>query len=258
MVKKALLVGICYKGTPNELNGCINDVTEMRDLLINAFGYHPDNINLLTDDTQIKPTKTNILQAMKHLVRGASTKDVLCMCFSGHGTQFADKSRDESQGFDDAIYTLDDDVIIDDDLLSVITNLNGAHISMFFDCCHSGTMGDLPYNLRYNGITIGNKPQFQLWTEKSKPINGTACMFAGCLDTQTSADSQFKRTNNEYVSNGAFTYMLLQAVKQYNGKNPTNRNVLIDVYNKLSQDGYDQIPQFSCSKMRFFDAPFTL
>jgi hypothetical protein len=72
---------------------------------------------------------------------------------------------------------------------------------MFFDCCHSGTICDLSYNLRYKGLNISKKPLYDVWTEHSKNIKGNVCMFAGCLDYQTSADSSFPKTNNEYDNN---------------------------------------------------------
>ena len=58
--KKALLIGINYVDTPNQLNGCINDVNSIWER-ISKNGF--DNINILTDYTSIKPNKTNILNA---------------------------------------------------------------------------------------------------------------------------------------------------------------------------------------------------
>jgi len=34
MTKRALLVGINYRGTRSELNGCINDVTQVTDFYL--------------------------------------------------------------------------------------------------------------------------------------------------------------------------------------------------------------------------------
>jgi hypothetical protein len=55
--KKALLVGINYRNTESELNGCINDIINMKDVLITKFGYSIDDITVITDDTEIKPTR---------------------------------------------------------------------------------------------------------------------------------------------------------------------------------------------------------
>ena len=61
-MKKALLIGINYVGTENELNGCINDVKNMKTMLIDKLGYKSQNITMLTDETTKKPTKSNILK----------------------------------------------------------------------------------------------------------------------------------------------------------------------------------------------------
>ena len=38
-MKKALLIGINYTGTANELNGCINDVMNMKTALIDKYEF---------------------------------------------------------------------------------------------------------------------------------------------------------------------------------------------------------------------------
>ena len=60
-MKYALLIGINYRGSPSELNGCINDVLKIKDELINKFGYESQNITLLTEDTVQKPTAQAII-----------------------------------------------------------------------------------------------------------------------------------------------------------------------------------------------------
>ncbi len=253
MVKKALLIGINYKGTENELNGCINDCHHIKELLMKSFDYDEKNIICLTDDTEIKPTKTNILLSFKNLLKNVDKNDTLCFFYSGHGTQVKDIHNDETTGFDDAIYTLDNDIIIDDDILDILTHLNGAHITLFFDCCHSGTMCDLEFNTRYKGRIY--KPQFETWSEKSKPINGNVCMFSGCLDKQTSADTEFNIGNKTTENDGAFTYMLLQCIKEQK-QNVTNKELLINLHNHLKKNKFEQIPQFSCSSSNLFDSQF--
>jgi hypothetical protein len=38
----------------------------------------------------------------------------------------------------------------------------------------------------------------------------------------------------------------------------TNRKLLVDLYDNLHKHGYDQVPQFSCSRMKLLDSSFTL
>ena len=57
--KKALLIGINYIGTQNQLYGCISDVNSIKDR-IKKEGFN--DIKELTDLTSEKPTRDNILK----------------------------------------------------------------------------------------------------------------------------------------------------------------------------------------------------
>nr|XP_027120415.1 metacaspase-9-like [Coffea arabica] len=58
MGKLAFLVGCCYLNTEDALKGCYNDVDAMQDLLINRFGFHRNDVIVLTDmpNSPLKPT----------------------------------------------------------------------------------------------------------------------------------------------------------------------------------------------------------
>lgn len=84
--RKALLIGINYLGQPNQLRGCINDVTQMSIFLHNVHGYRREDMVILTDDQRnpmSQPTKANILRAMRWLVQNAKPHDSLFFHFSG-------------------------------------------------------------------------------------------------------------------------------------------------------------------------------
>lgn len=257
-MKKALLIGIDYINTDYQLAGCINDVTDINTTLISKYGYMQNNITILTDNTTIQPTKINILNALNNLINNSLPTDILCFYYSGHGTQIRDTTGHEISNFNDALYTLDAQLILDYDILTILTNLKGASLSMFFDCCHSGTICDLPCNIRYNGSNINNKSLFTIWTENSKNIIGNVFMFAGCLDVQTSSDSLFPKTNNQCCDNGAFTYSLLTILNNNTSLNITNRTLLLTLYNKLNTLGFSQIPQFSCNNIKSLDNIFNI
>ena len=66
--KKALLIGINYFGQSRELNGCVNDVANMKKLILTR-GYKESaaHMRVLTDDSRIptnQPTKRNIIEGM--------------------------------------------------------------------------------------------------------------------------------------------------------------------------------------------------
>ena len=52
MGKRAVLVGCNYPGTNAALNGCVNDVKSINNLLTNRFGFSPDDIQILIDTDQ--------------------------------------------------------------------------------------------------------------------------------------------------------------------------------------------------------------
>ncbi|KAL0961023.1 hypothetical protein HGRIS_006015 [Hohenbuehelia grisea] len=193
--KKALCIGINYRGQPNELRGCINDARHVRDFLIRRYGYKGEDIVLLSDDSHDPrkiPTKRNILDAMKWLVRSARPDDSLFFHYSGHGGQTPDLDGDEVDGYDEVIYPLDfkqkghitDDVMHD---IMVKPLPKGCRLTGLFDCCHSGTVLDLPYIYSSSGRLKGSHISSKARKSKSTPAD--VISFSGCKDGQTSADT---------------------------------------------------------------------
>ena len=84
---------------------------------------------------------------------GVRPGDYLFFHYSGHGGQQTDKDGDESDGKDETLVPLDYQTagqITDDELhkLLVARLPHGAHMTVVCDCCHSGTILDLPYVYR--------------------------------------------------------------------------------------------------------------
>lgn len=244
MVKRALLIGINYVKTANELNGCINDVNNVKKCLIEVFQYSTENIKLMSDNelTTLRPTKQNILTQLSTIVNLTKTGDTLFIHYSGHGTQVLSLNLDEIFNLDglmrdDAIVPLDfgtSGFIVDDDLRKNIVEKvpNGAKLRVFLDCCHSGTGLDLPYNYK-----IG-----ETFTKmyNSLPNNLDCVLISGCKDSQTSADA--------YVGGvwaGALTRALLPLLKNSKTVPTTWKQLLMLVRHSLLIGGYSQIPLLS-------------
>ena len=108
---------------------------------------------ILTDDQRnpaAQPTRANITRAMQWLVNGAQPNDNLFFHFSGHGGQTEDLDGDEEDGYDETIYPVDfkqAGMITDDEMhfLMVKPLPPGCRLTAIFDCCHSGSALDLPY-----------------------------------------------------------------------------------------------------------------
>jgi hypothetical protein len=244
-MKKALLIGINYTSTPDvQLNGCIDDVVNMRNTLIDAYDYESANITLLRDDelrAAYQPTRDNIINNLKSLAAQSRGLSEIWIHYSGHGSQIRDTNRDETSGYDSMIIPSDFErkgFILDDELLSIIQNIKCKAILMF-DSCNSGTICDLPWSFEYKN------PSNYLKTKNNNVViqNPNIYMLSGCKDNQTSADA-YNNDAQQYV--GAFTNALITALRM-NRHNVPFLILYRDVCNYLTANKFTQIPIMSCS-----------
>jgi len=240
--KKALLVGINYIGTQNELYGCINDVNSIKERIISK-GF--TNINTITDLTPQKPTKNNILSEFKNLLVNSQAGDLLLFLYSGHGSYILDKNNNEEDGYDELIVSSDLQGIVDDEFKIIIQQNLKQDVTLFalFDSCFSGSVLDLRYqyldSLNYDKYTENNKEEITI---------GNVFMISGCTDEQTSADAVF---NNK--ANGAMTWALLQSLNQT--PSVSWRELIKSMRDILKKSTFSQIPQFSSGKFVDVDTP---
>lgn len=265
-MKKALLIGINYKGTSAELQGCIRDIETVRDVLVTHFHFPTDNIVMLSDADGAShlPTKANILSAIGDLVQNVKEGDELVFHYSGHGVQVRDYSGDEKDRIDEAMAPLDYEQVgfITDDILNgvLISKIpKGAKLVAFFDCCHSGTICDLEWNFKYSSPERTSQPNFErwgnsymTWNENKYACPGDVSMFSGCLDKQTSADAYINLKNQ-----GAFTYCLVKVLND-NKFLITNKTLLKHINAQLAVLGFEQRTQFSCSRLSMFEELFDM
>ena len=239
--KKALLIGINYTGTSNELYGCINDVNSIKER-ISKQGFN--DITVLTDLTTKKATKNNILEEFKNLLINCQAGDLLFFLYSGHGSYAIDRNGDEKTGYDQLIVPCDFNMILDDELKTIIQQNLKPNVTLFgmFDSCFSGSVLDL----RYQYMDSLNYDKF---TENIKQLetNGDVFMISGCSDYQTSADAFI---NNK--ASGAMTWSLLEAIKQK--PTCTWRELVVNMRDLLKTSEFTQIPQFSCGTFENIDA----
>lgn len=266
-MKHALLIGINYTGTPIPLNGCINDIRNIYAVLTTQFNYDEKHVNVLTDETPTKPTSANIQTCIRNLVKQVAPGDTVLLYYSGHGSSVMDRNGDELDRRDEVMVPIDylqSGVITDDWLFANFVAMlpKGAKAWIFTDCCNSGTLMDLKYNMRSQCRYIGSDQakeyketewtnQFSYSIERSKDIQCSVCMFSGCLDPETSADAFI-----DNQSQGAFTWCLLQWLKQ--SKKAKAIDVLKYINCKLDIAGYSQNSQLSFTTPDGYNMPFEL
>lgn len=135
--RRALCVGIDAYPAPNTLQGCVNDTL----LWKKALEAEKFTVQVLP---QRDATHANIVSSLRGLITTAKRGDVLVFQYSGHGTQVPDTDGDEDDGMDEALVPIDFDsgaFLIDDDLRAIFDLLpEGVNLTVFIDCCHSGTI----------------------------------------------------------------------------------------------------------------------
>lgn len=258
MSKKALLIGINYFDTSSQLNGCHNDVDAVHELLVNIFGFRPENVEVLKDtpgDSNHKladcPTRRNIVASMKELVKNSVAGDTLFVHYSGHGSWTKDLNGEEPDKRDEMICTVDDNQILDDELNQMLVKdlPAGVKLRCLFDSCHSGSVLDLPYSWNF-------LDRAKLENERMVGTEKDCMMISGCRDPQTSADAWI---SGDAKYQGAMTWGFLKSLNEAGlinvetkddaEKKVSWKNVLINMRTHLKNGGYEQIPQWAfCSK----------
>lgn len=209
--------------------------------MLHRFHGYREFTQLIEEGNHPLPTRSNILTALNHMVALSNTYDELWFHYSGHGTYIADQSGDERDGRDEAIVPLDyksTGVITDDEINEYLERLHPLCRCIFiFDCCHSGTITDLPYRKTYHGVSFIENRKTNLMNKKSNIV-----MLSGCMDNQESADAY--NFNNQGQWSGALTGSLVQAISRGAGTLKCY-NLLTQVNSYLRRKGYRQIPEMS-------------
>lgn len=262
--KFAVLIGI-NKYTPElnaDLNGCVNDVEAMYDILLNTYEFPADNIRVLTD---FRATGDNIYDRIDWLLGHKVPGDELVLHYSGHGSQVRDRNGDELEdGMDEILCPsdLDWDNPFTDDTLYELFMEKGEDVNLTFICdaCHSATMArelikppedknqltetalepnskfiKPPVDIRLRSLTKDKLEVRKMGKAISKQNH---VLLSGCRDDQTSADA--------YIDGrwqGALTSSLISAIKT----NPLRdwTTIHADIISILNKNGYSQKPQLS-------------
>lgn len=241
----AVLVGINNYPYPNQLQGCIDDMLDIKTEIEAALNFKKNNVLLIKDQDA---TAVNIKQILKNTINKLQQGDRFLFWYSGHGAQLIDGDAGT-----DVICPIDFDFtpetsVTVDDFHNIFTNIpDGVTAIWGSDSCHSG---DLEKDFYKNGVPkLFRKDRSK---EEKKIINNikqfrdisvllpNITLISGCRSDQTSADAHI---SGRY--NGAFTYYFLQQLRQPNGLKTPLDTLVPEIQNALNTAGYSQIPQLS-------------
>lgn len=245
--KRALLFGLNYPlDASARLNGCCNDVRNMSKFLTTVCGFKPAQIDAIVDEdirNAPKVSRDGIVDALYNLCISSWKDDLELAVFhySGHGSQTRDLNGDEKDGMDEGIVPMDylvKGLILDEFLLGVFLKFNPkTKVICIFDCCHSGSMLDLPY-------AYDESKQVDSGVRVVRPLANSPNIYclSGCRDDQTSADS----SDDMGQGAGAMTNALLKIIGSKPGVSLLQLQV--DLNKSLSSRGYSQRSLLTTSK----------
>ncbi len=256
-IKLALLVAINdYKSDKiSDLAGCVNDIENMKALLIGKYEFKEENIKVLINE---QATHANIVKAIQeHLIGQAQRDDIVVFHYSGHGSQMKDQPApdgDEDDGWDETIVPYDSRTegvydVSDDQLNGLLALLNQRtkNITFIFDSCHSGTITRGSGIRRYippDERTPPPAPSYALKTRGAsqgandlRPANLNYVLVSGCLSKQSS----FEHYANG-KENGALTFFLTQELRKAGG-GTTWRDIIDAVRGSVNAYYPNQLPQ---------------
>ncbi|KAJ3120824.1 Ca(2+)-dependent cysteine protease [Nowakowskiella sp. JEL0407] len=299
--RRGLFIGINYFGTKAELGGCINDVHRVLKWVQSVAPFQ--DVLILTDDSQDptkKPTRQNILNGLQWLGQGAQPGDSLFLHYSGHGATVSDTDGEEVDGLDSTIVPVDYESagqITDDELHRVICQPlpAGCRLTTIMDCCHSGSILDLPYSYLPDGnldiVMVDNrkaaikmglqagvqfargdktaafkaaKEAFGMYIKPAGHVNSSAQQKMEKEKTTKAFVTSFSGCMDEQTSadatidgarSGALSWALLETL----GKNPNQpyAQILKEVRGLL-KGKYSQIPQLSTGFPVNLNSPFQI
>lgn len=249
---KALLVGInAYPDAP--LSGCVNDVKDIKALLMGRYGMPESRIKMLLDKAA---DTAGIREGLKWLCSDVLAGSACCLWYSGHGAQVPTDDSGEPDGLSEVLVPWDFDwsperMLTDKQLVALLAAMPpGIRFNWGSDSCHSGDLDREIQRPKRRAKQLRHPPkvfakiQARLHSgSQAKGIRGLlngaldVGFISGCKSNQTSADTE---VGGEPC--GAFTHYFLEALKTF-PNDAQLLKVVLDTQRLLKNNGYSQQPQ---------------
>ncbi|MBK9094920.1 MAG: caspase family protein [Anaerolineae bacterium] len=282
----ALFVGIDdYLGGVNPLNGCVNDVTRMRDLLAARVTGAGDRFALrLLVNEQV--TRKGLIEAWRGHLGQAGPDDVALFYYSGHGSQehappefwdFEPERMNETLVCHDSRAAGGWD-LADKELAQLISEVaaNGPHFTVILDCCHSGsgTRTAEEITVRQEKAHPGVRPiaSYIVTPQQVAALQGQASgaasparpwaaiasgrhiLLAACRPEQTAKETWFPGPSG-LEKRGAFSFYLQDTLQQ-TGAALSYRDLFKRVNALVQGRVPEQDPQMEASEPADLEQPF--
>lgn len=168
----------------------VEDATEYYNFLKNYLGVPLSQLTLLTDNTEFKPTKENILQAITTAARNAKANDNIIIFLSGHGL--------------DGNFCTSNGGLLYPEINEALTNKPIKKL-LIADACHAGSWAESKTARSKGGDTLDSK---EIFLKMLRRHGSTTSYVLACMPNEVSWEC-FDGNRNHSV----FTYFFLQSLK---------------------------------------------
>jgi hypothetical protein len=154
----AVIVGVGRYESPDipRLRYTVSDAEALYQLLVGSAGFKKENVLLLTDQTDRKPTLRHLKWALgTFLARSARKDDTVLIFFAGHGAPEVDQRGLERDGLTKYLVPSDADAddlyataLPMDELRTIFDRIEAERVVAFLDTCYSGAAGGRTFAAR--------------------------------------------------------------------------------------------------------------
>ena len=147
----AVVIGVgAYKSTAiPQLRYSVADAELVHQVLVGQGGFKKENVLLITDKTERKPTLRDLKWALgTFLARSAKKDDLILIFFAGHGAPEIDPRGAESDGLAKYLVPSDADpndlystALPMDEFQTIFDRIEADRVVVFLDACYSGAAG---------------------------------------------------------------------------------------------------------------------
>ena len=212
-VRLAQIQGKPSRTAISDLEGSVNDAVQLRELLIQKYGFAEKNVVLLKDG---EATADHILDALqKHLVDEAQPGDVSFFYYAGHGSRVRNMLTANSSGMDSTLIPADTLLGVPDIRSKELNRIylqarrKKVELTVIQDSCYSGagTRGPRPGG-RVRAADPDDEVRVSEAAEGPLPEQEGVLFFSASQDYQPAQEVADDRLGKH----GAFTWGLLQAL----------------------------------------------
>jgi hypothetical protein len=237
------------RGKFSNLEGSLNDVESIHQLLVTRYGFAEKNVQILVEN---KATHDDILHAIQiYLADAASPGDIGVFYYAGHGSQMKNSKSWKLDKLDETTVPADSYKGVSDirdkeyarAFMKVIDK--GVILTAIFDSCHSGsvTRGYSRFN-RVRSIDPDPGDSMDDYSGPFPEMRG-ALVFAAAQDTESAAEGR----DDNGVDHGAFTAALIKVMSSV-PPNESANDIFQQAFALMRSAGASQVPVISGTEAR--------